>query len=178
MTSSSNHSHPHKCYTTALFPQVSALISWVCPTLHWCISSACELRKKACLDIGTLYTSPDTLQCPTMSVACLTFLSLSVPRVHTRSDGAAEMLNRFILSILLQGLILFLLGPACDASSLGLTVHAVPLDSDDGRTVGNVFSLLLSLITYIFYHLDTFFIIYCGFCAGELIQTIFLLFKV
>lgn len=50
------------------------------------------------------------------------------------------MLDRFKLSILLQGLTLVLLGPACEASSLGLTVHIVPLDSDGGRTVGNVFS--------------------------------------
>lgn len=48
------------------------------------------------------------------------------------------MLDRFRLSILLQGLTLVLLGPACEASSLGLTVHIVPLDSDGGRTVGNV----------------------------------------
>lgn len=45
------------------------------------------------------------------------------------------MLYRFSLSILLQGLILFLFGPACHASSLGLTVHAVPLDSENGTMV-------------------------------------------
>ncbi|KAK9542287.1 hypothetical protein VZT92_000162 [Zoarces viviparus] len=41
----------------------------------------------------------------------------------------------FKLSILLLGLTLVLFGPACGASSLGLTVHVVPLDSDGGNTV-------------------------------------------
>lgn len=45
------------------------------------------------------------------------------------------MLVRYKLRILLQGLTLFLLGPACEASSLGLTVHVVPLDSTGGKTV-------------------------------------------
>ncbi|KAI3376916.1 hypothetical protein L3Q82_000165 [Scortum barcoo] len=52
------------------------------------------------------------------------------------------MLDRFSLSILLQGLALLLLGPACEASSLGLTVHVVPLDSDGGRTVRAHFSVI------------------------------------
>ena len=50
------------------------------------------------------------------------------------------MLDRLKLSILLQGLTLVLLGPACEASSLGLTVHVVPLDSNGGNTVGNMLS--------------------------------------
>ncbi|XP_069385933.1 uncharacterized protein [Paralichthys olivaceus] len=45
------------------------------------------------------------------------------------------MLPRLRLCVLVQGLTLLLLGPACEASSLGLTVHAVPLDSDGGNTV-------------------------------------------
>lgn len=48
------------------------------------------------------------------------------------------MLHRFTLSLLVQGLALLLLGPACEASSLGLTVHVVPLDSNGGTMVGNV----------------------------------------
>lgn len=50
------------------------------------------------------------------------------------TDGGAEMLSRFKL-ILLQGLTLFLLGPTCEATTLGLAVHVVPLDSDEGKTV-------------------------------------------
>ena len=49
------------------------------------------------------------------------------------------MLDTFKLGILLLSLTLVLLGPACQASSLGLTVHVVPLDIDGGNTVGNVF---------------------------------------
>ncbi|XP_069021854.1 uncharacterized protein [Embiotoca jacksoni] len=45
------------------------------------------------------------------------------------------MLDRFKLSLLLRGLTLFLSGPACEATSLGLTVHVVPLGSDGGKTV-------------------------------------------
>ncbi|KAG8001219.1 hypothetical protein GBF38_006790 [Nibea albiflora] len=52
------------------------------------------------------------------------------------------MLDRYKLSILLQGLTLFLLGPACEASSLGLTVHVVPLDSTGGKTVRAHFSAI------------------------------------
>ncbi|XP_026175967.1 uncharacterized protein LOC113138055 [Mastacembelus armatus] len=46
------------------------------------------------------------------------------------------------LSIVLQGLALFLFGPVCEASSLGLTVHAVPLDSDGGEKVQAFFSAI------------------------------------
>ncbi|XP_076589101.1 uncharacterized protein LOC143322081 [Chaetodon auriga] len=52
------------------------------------------------------------------------------------------MLYSFSLSILLQGLILLLFGPACDASSLGLTVHAVPLDSENGTMVKAYFTAI------------------------------------
>ncbi|XP_070763376.1 uncharacterized protein [Enoplosus armatus] len=52
------------------------------------------------------------------------------------------MLERFKLGILLQGLTLVLLGPACEASSLGLTVHVVPLNSDGGNTVRAHFSVI------------------------------------
>ena len=48
------------------------------------------------------------------------------------------MLHRSKLRTLLQGLTLLLLGPACEASSLGMTIHVVPLDSDGGKTVGDV----------------------------------------
>ncbi|XP_071345352.1 uncharacterized protein [Trachinotus anak] len=52
------------------------------------------------------------------------------------------MLRRSTLSVLLLGLTLFLFGPACEASSLGLTVHVVPLDSDGGQTVRAHFSAI------------------------------------
>ncbi|XP_044049060.1 uncharacterized protein LOC122874783 [Siniperca chuatsi] len=52
------------------------------------------------------------------------------------------MMERFKLSILWQGLTLFLLGRACEASSLGLTVHVVPLDSNGGNTVRAHFSAI------------------------------------
>ncbi|XP_033972776.1 uncharacterized protein LOC117471701 [Trematomus bernacchii] len=45
------------------------------------------------------------------------------------------MLDKFKESVLLQVLTLILLGPACEASSLGLTVHVEPLESDGGNTV-------------------------------------------
>ncbi|GAA6218939.1 uncharacterized protein LOC108887828 [Lates japonicus] len=45
------------------------------------------------------------------------------------------MLHRSKLSFLLQGLTLVLLVPASVTSSLGLTVHVVPLDSNEGKTV-------------------------------------------
>lgn len=48
------------------------------------------------------------------------------------------MLPGYTLRLLLQGLTLSLLGPACKAASLGLTVAAVPEESDGGRTVGNL----------------------------------------
>lgn len=47
------------------------------------------------------------------------------------------MLCRLKLRILLQAVTLCLLGPACAAASLGFTVHAVPLESDEGKTVGD-----------------------------------------
>ncbi|XP_030614653.1 mucin-5AC-like [Archocentrus centrarchus] len=52
------------------------------------------------------------------------------------------MLDRFRLHILLQGLTLLMLGPACEASSLGLTVHVVPLNSNGGKTVRAYFSVI------------------------------------
>lgn len=53
------------------------------------------------------------------------------------------MLDRITLQVLLQGLTLLMLGPTYEASSLGLTVHVVPLDSDGGNTVSNVNSFSL-----------------------------------
>ncbi|XP_035991899.1 uncharacterized protein LOC105930133 [Fundulus heteroclitus] len=52
------------------------------------------------------------------------------------------MLDRYKLGVLLQWLIVFLLSPACEASSLGLTVHVVPLDDDGGKTVRAHFSVI------------------------------------
>ncbi|XP_034536100.1 uncharacterized protein LOC117810388 [Notolabrus celidotus] len=52
------------------------------------------------------------------------------------------MLQRFRLSSLLRGLTLLLLGTACQASSLGLTVHVVPLISDGGEKVRAHFSAI------------------------------------
>ncbi|XP_029354274.1 uncharacterized protein LOC115041109 [Echeneis naucrates] len=52
------------------------------------------------------------------------------------------MLHGATLSIPLLGLALFLLGPACEASSLGLTVHVLPLASDGGKTVRAHFSAI------------------------------------
>ena len=49
------------------------------------------------------------------------------------------MLSRFKENVLLQVLTLVLFGPACQASSLGLTVHVVPLDNDGGKMVGTGF---------------------------------------
>lgn len=49
------------------------------------------------------------------------------------------MLHRLKLGVLLQWLILFLLTPAYKASSLGLTVHVVPLEENGGKTVGKIF---------------------------------------
>lgn len=48
------------------------------------------------------------------------------------------MLPGYTLRLLLQGLTLSLLGPACKAASLGLTVTVVPVESDGGRTVGSL----------------------------------------
>ncbi|XP_065808782.1 uncharacterized protein [Labrus bergylta] len=52
-------------------------------------------------------------------------------------------MQRSKLSILLQGLTLLLLGPACDATSLGLTVHVVPLTSHGGEQVRAHFSAIV-----------------------------------
>lgn len=52
------------------------------------------------------------------------------------------MLDRCKLIILLQGLSLVLLGPASEASSLGMTVHVEPLDKDEGKTVRAHFSVI------------------------------------
>lgn len=57
------------------------------------------------------------------------------------------MLHRFTLSLLVQGLALLLLGPACEASSLGLTVHVVPLDSNGGTMVGHIITHFYSRIS-------------------------------
>ncbi|XP_003969857.3 uncharacterized protein [Takifugu rubripes] len=55
------------------------------------------------------------------------------------------MLSGYTLRLLLQGLTLSLLGPACKAASLGLTVAAVPVESDGGRTVQAHFSAIVPL---------------------------------
>ncbi|XP_024151054.1 uncharacterized protein LOC112160632 [Oryzias melastigma] len=52
------------------------------------------------------------------------------------------MLNSFRLSILLKALIVCLLAWKGEASSLGLTVHVVPLESDGGNTVRAHFSAI------------------------------------
>ncbi|PWA29162.1 hypothetical protein CCH79_00006253 [Gambusia affinis] len=52
------------------------------------------------------------------------------------------MLHRLKLGVLLQWLILFLLTPAYKASSLGLTVHVVPLEENGGKTVRAHFSVI------------------------------------
>lgn len=44
------------------------------------------------------------------------------------------MLHRFKVCLILV-LVLFLLNQACEGSSLGMTVHVVPLDSSGGNTV-------------------------------------------
>lgn len=49
------------------------------------------------------------------------------------------MLHRLKLGVLLQWLILLLSSPAYKASSLGLTVHVVPLEVNGGKTVGKIF---------------------------------------
>ncbi|CAN9506630.1 unnamed protein product [Ophioblennius macclurei] len=41
----------------------------------------------------------------------------------------------FLLVVLFQGLSLVLFHPPCDASTLGMTVHVVPLESSEGQTV-------------------------------------------
>lgn len=40
--------------------------------------------------------------------------------------------------LLLKGLVLLLFTPVYEASSLGLTVHVLPQDSEEGKTVGNI----------------------------------------
>lgn len=72
------------------------------------IGNTCELHKE-----------PPSLYFPKVRTACLT-----------------EMLHRFKLRILLECLTLLLFGVACEASSLGLAVYTVPLDSNGGKTVG------------------------------------------
>ncbi|XP_031600365.1 mucin-5AC-like [Oreochromis aureus] len=52
------------------------------------------------------------------------------------------MLDRYKMHILLLGLALLMLGLASDASSLGLTVHVVPLNSDGGKTVRAHFTVI------------------------------------
>ncbi|XP_014851344.1 PREDICTED: uncharacterized protein LOC106923027 [Poecilia mexicana] len=52
------------------------------------------------------------------------------------------MLHRLKLGVLLQWLILFLLSPVYEASSLGLTVHVVPLEENGGKTVRAHFSVI------------------------------------
>lgn len=64
-------------------------------------------------------------------------VSVSVFSKGFQSSSPAEMLHSLKRRILLQSLTLFLLGPASEAASLGLTVHVVPLQSDGGKTVGN-----------------------------------------
>uniref|UniRef100_H3C3J3 ZP domain-containing protein n=1 Tax=Tetraodon nigroviridis TaxID=99883 RepID=H3C3J3_TETNG len=55
------------------------------------------------------------------------------------------MLPGYALRTLLQGLTLSLLGPVCQAASLGLTVAVVPLESDGGQTVQAHFSAIVPL---------------------------------
>ncbi|XP_054892745.1 uncharacterized protein LOC129364233 [Poeciliopsis prolifica] len=52
------------------------------------------------------------------------------------------MLHRLKLGVLLHWLILFLLSPAYEASSLGLTVHVVPLEENGGKTVRAHFTVI------------------------------------
>ncbi|XP_032377352.1 uncharacterized protein LOC116692880 [Etheostoma spectabile] len=55
------------------------------------------------------------------------------------------MLDTFKVSILILSLTLVLLGATCQASSLGLTVHVVPLDINGGNTVQAHFSVIAPL---------------------------------
>lgn len=59
------------------------------------------------------------------------------------------MVDRLTLAIVVQRLVLLWIGPACEASSLGLTVHVVPLQSDGGQSVGNICSI--PLFFYVFF---------------------------
>ncbi|XP_077419173.1 uncharacterized protein LOC144050095 [Vanacampus margaritifer] len=54
------------------------------------------------------------------------------------------MVDRLTLVIVVQSLILLWIGPACEASSLGLTVHVVPLQSDGGQWVRAHFTVIAS----------------------------------
>ncbi|XP_061617390.1 uncharacterized protein LOC133471658 [Phyllopteryx taeniolatus] len=54
------------------------------------------------------------------------------------------MVDRLTLAIVVQSLALLWIGPACEASSLGLTVHAVPLQSDGGQSVRAHFTVIAS----------------------------------
>lgn len=61
------------------------------------------------------------------------------------------MVHGHTLRILLQGLTLSLslLGPLCKAASLGLSVAVVPLESDGGRTVGDLHTNTHTTATFI-----------------------------
>ncbi|XP_051919086.1 uncharacterized protein LOC127599280 [Hippocampus zosterae] len=54
------------------------------------------------------------------------------------------MVDRLTLAIVVQRLVLLWIGPACEASSLGLTVHVVPLQSDGGQSVRAHFTVIVS----------------------------------
>ncbi|XP_077375021.1 uncharacterized protein LOC144017384 [Festucalex cinctus] len=54
------------------------------------------------------------------------------------------MVDRLTLVIVVQSLALLWIGPACEASSLGLTVHVVPLQSDGGQLVRAHFTVIAS----------------------------------
>ncbi|XP_029964440.1 uncharacterized protein LOC115400563 [Salarias fasciatus] len=53
------------------------------------------------------------------------------------------MVNRSAVVVLVQGLSLLLFHPACDASSLGMSVHVAPLESTGGKTVVAHFTAVL-----------------------------------
>ncbi|XP_054627957.1 uncharacterized protein LOC129179125 [Dunckerocampus dactyliophorus] len=54
------------------------------------------------------------------------------------------MVDRLTLTIVLQSLALLFIRPACEASSLGLTVHVEPLEKDGGHTVRAYFTAIAS----------------------------------
>ncbi|XP_061132975.1 transaldolase isoform X1 [Syngnathus typhle] len=54
------------------------------------------------------------------------------------------MLDSLTLTIVVQRLALLWLAPPCEASSLGLTVHVVPLQSDGGQSVRAHFTVIAS----------------------------------
>lgn len=68
------------------------------------------------------------------------FFCLCVLQKFSPGLGPAEMLLQVKLRILLQGLTLFMLFSSSSATSLGLTVHVVPLGSSNGETVGHFFA--------------------------------------